>query len=250
VSATEAGSGSIADVAFDWLAQGRRRRPQHEIGRPIPTYLSQPYGWAYVSRRNARLLDNDAVVNVILLGNHRRLRRALLSEVRPGQHVLHAAHVYGGLIPELASRIGSRGSLDVIDLVPLQAALCRRKLRGHPHTRVRVADATEPGEPAYDVACAFFLLHEIPDEQKQAVVSALVGRVVPGGKVVFVDYHRPALWHPLRPAFRRMFARFEPYAESLWRHDVRDFADGALPCRWGKSAMFGGLYQKVVARRC
>lgn len=215
----------------------------------IPLHLSTLYGWAYLNRKNACLLDRDAVVSAILLGNHRRLRRAVLSEIAPGASVLQAAHVYGCLIPELARRIGPGGRLDVVDLVPLQAALCRRKLRGFAHARVRVADAAEPGDALYDVVSCFFLLHEIPDEEKRAVVDALLKRVAPGGKAIFIDYHEPARWNPLREAFRRMFDRLEPFAESLWHHEVREFARDAEAFRWEKRTMFGGLYQKISAVR-
>jgi ubiquinone/menaquinone biosynthesis C-methylase UbiE len=218
-------------------------------GPAIPLHLSAPYGWAYLNRKNARLLDHDAVVTAILLGNHRRLRRAVLSEVEPGQSVLQAAHVYGCLIPELASRIGPGGRLDVVDLVPLQVALCRRKLRGFGNAHVRVADAAEPGDRRYDVVSCFFLLHEIPDEQKRAVVDALLDRVAAGGRAVFIDYHAPAPWQPLRGAFRWLFNRLEPFAESLWHHEVREFARDAGAFRWQKQTMFGGVYQKTVAHR-
>lgn len=249
VTPPDAGSDTLVESTFTVLDPTAPRRSSHRRGRPLPTYLTEPYAWAYLNRTNARLLDNDAVVTAILLGNHRRLREAVLSEVTPGSRVIQAAHVYGCLIPELARRIGPDGRLDVIDLVPLQAALCRRKLNGMPHARVRVADATEPGDAAYDVACAFFLLHEIPDAQKRCVVDALIGRVVRGGKAVFVDYHGPARWHPLRPAFRQMFARLEPFAGSLWRTEIRDFATDSSVCRWEKRTLFGGLYQVVVAHR-
>jgi ubiquinone/menaquinone biosynthesis C-methylase UbiE len=218
-------------------------------GPAIPLHLSAPYGWAYLNRQNARLLDHDAVVTAILLGNHRRLRRAVLSEVEAGQSVLQAAHVYGCLIPELASRIGPSGRLDVVDLVPLQVALCRRKLRGFANARVRVADAAEPGDHRYDVVSCFFLLHEIPDEQKRAVVDALLDRVGEGGRAVFIDYHAPAPWQPLRGVFRWLFNRLEPFAESLWHHEVREFSRNAGGFRWEKRTMFGGVYQKTVAHR-
>ncbi len=223
----------------------RRRRGEDAI----PEYLSTPYGWAYLNRKNAGLLDHDAVVTAILLGNHRRLRRAALSEVAAGQSVLQASHVYGCLIPELARRIGPSGHLDVVDLVPLQAALCRRKLRHLPHARVRVADAATAGVAIYDVVSCFFLLHEIPDERKCAVVDALLSRVAPGGKAVFVDYHAPARWHPLRGVYGLIFDCFEPFAESLWHHEVCEFAGAAHAFRWEKATFFGGVYQKVVAHR-
>jgi len=222
---------------------------RHGKAAAIPAYLREVYGWAYLNRANARLLDRDAVVSAILLGNNRRLRRALIGEIAAGQQVLHVAHVYGRLIPELAARVGPGGRLDVIDLVPLQAALCRRKLRGFPQARVRIADAAQPGDGVYDVITCFFLLHEIPDERKRAVVDALLARVVPGGKVVFVDYHTPARWHPLRGLMRLVMGRLEPFAESLWHHEIAEFASVPGDYRWQKQTLFGGLYQKTVAYR-
>ncbi len=223
--------------------------PRRRARSAIPTYLSATYSWAYLNRRNARLLDNDAVVNVILFGNHGRLRRAALSEVASGDSVLQAAHVYGCLIPELADHIGPRGRLDVVDVAPLQAALCRRKLKGFTQARVRVADVSQLGDGTYDVVNCFFLLHELPDEHKRAVMNALLARVAPGGKAVFVDYHEPARWQPLRAFYRRLFDRLEPFARSLWRHELWAFADDSCAFRWEKQTMFGGVYQKVVAHR-
>jgi SAM-dependent methyltransferase len=243
-----------AEIASPYRLSGgqsaRHSTPQRlRRGAVIPDYVSGPYGWAYLNRRNARLLDHDAMVTAILLGNHRRLRRAALSEVSSGQRVLQAAHVYGCLIPELARRIGPSGRLDVIDVAPLQAALCRRKLRGFAHARVRVADAAKPGAETYDVVNCFFLLHEIPDEQKRAVVEALLAQVAPGGRAVFVDYHAPARWQPLRSFYRRLFDCFEPFAESMWNHEVRQFSRNAEAFRWKKVTMFGGVFQKTVAHR-
>ena len=215
----------------------------------VPAYLREVYHWAYLNRANARLLDHDAVVSAILMGNSRRLRRSLMGEIAAGQCVLHAAHVYGRLIPELAARVGRGGQLDVIDIVPLQAALCRRKLGGFPQARVRIADAARPGDGLYDAITCFFLLHEIPDDRKRAVVDALLARVVPGGKAVFVDYHAPARWHPLRIPMRRLMDRLEPFARSLWRHEIAAFASDPGDYRWRKQTMFGGLYQKTVADR-
>jgi hypothetical protein len=153
------------------------------------------------------------------------------------------------LIPEIARQVGPAGYLEVIDLVPLQAALCRQKLRDFPQAHVRIANAASPGEAMYDVVSCFFLLHEIPDELKHSVVDALLMRVNRGGKVVFVDYHKPARWHPLRGLLQLLFNRLEPFAESLWHHQVVEFATAPENYRWEKQTFFGGLYQKTIAHR-
>jgi ubiquinone/menaquinone biosynthesis C-methylase UbiE len=223
--------------------------PAESANAFIPPYMREVYHWAYLDSGNARFLDQDLVVGAILLGNNARLKRALISEIHGGQSVLQAAHVYGGLIPEIANRVGSTGSLDVIDLVPLQANLCRQKLRDYPQARVRIANANDPGDDTYDAVSCFFLLHEIPDELKFSVVDALLQRLKPSGKAIFVDYHKPAKWHPLRGLLRLIFNRLEPFAESLWQREIADYASAAESYRWETQTFFGGLYQKTVAYR-
>ncbi|MHA1546631.1 MAG: rhodoquinone biosynthesis methyltransferase RquA [Alphaproteobacteria bacterium] len=221
------------------------------IGRhpALPAYLRDVYTWAYLNPRNARLLDKEAVVNTLLWGNSGRLRRALLAEITAGDRVLQAAHVYGRLIPEIAKAVGPTGCLDVVDIAPLQVALCRRKLRAFPHARARIADAVRPGDEKYDVVVSFFLLHELPNTYKCAVVDSLLARLSPGGKVVFIDYHAPAHWHLLRGFMRQIFAHLEPFAEAMWRHEIEEFASDPEPYVWRTQTCFGGLYQKTVARR-
>ncbi len=216
---------------------------------PIPAYLHDVYNWAYLNPRNVRLLDNEAVVNTLLWGNSGRLRHAVLAEISKGDQVLQAAHVYGRLIPELAKTIGRGGSLDVIDVAPLQVALCRRKLQAFPQARARIADAVHPGGNKYDVVVCFFLLHELPKAYKCAVVDALLARLSPSGKVVFIDYHAPAWWHPLRGVMRQIFARLEPFAEAMWQTKIADIASDPEPYTWRTETYFGGLYQKTVAIR-
>jgi hypothetical protein len=44
-----------------------------------------------------------------------------------------------------------------------------------------------------------------------------------------------------------VFDMLEPFAKSLWRQDIRDFASEPEKFHWRKESFFGGLYQKVVA---
>ena len=80
-------------------------------------------------------------------------------------------------------------------------------------------------------------------------VDALLGSVVPGGKVVFVDYHRPHPRHPLKGVMSLIFDFLEPFAKSLWHADIADFAGARDDFAWSKQTYFGGLYQKTVALR-
>lgn len=214
----------------------------------VPTYLEDVYSWAYLNPRNLALLDRPWVVSAILWGNYGKLLRATLAEVQPGERVLQPACVYGDFSPRLAAHVGPTGSLHVADVAPLQVANCRRKLKPFPNARACVRDAADLGGD-YDAVCCFFLLHELPDAYKRKVIDALLGSVIPGGKVIFVDYHRPHGAHPLKPAMSLVFESLEPFAKALWTRKIQDFAGEPERFSWSKQTYFAGMYQKTVAHR-
>ncbi len=214
----------------------------------LPAYLQQIYHWAYLDRRLLGWLDRPQVVSAILWGNANRLIDAALAEFRPGQRVLQAAAVYGDFSLRLAHRLGEEGALDVLDVAPLQIANLRRKARSVRNLRARVHDLSDPLPNSYAGICCFFLLHEVPTEVRCRIVANLLEGVSPGGKVVFVDYHRPSSAHPLGLPMRWMFRRLEPFAESLLKQDIATLSEAGARFEWRRTLHFGGLYQIVVAR--
>ena len=215
----------------------------------IPNYLADTYTWAYLHPRAVRLLDRALVVNATLWGNYDRLVRAACAQFRPGERVLQAASVYGNQPLKLADRLGPDGRLTVIDVSRLQVEHLRAKLATRANASVRLADATAPGHESYDGVCCFFLLHEMPDDYKRRAVNALLARLKPGGRAVFVDYAAPSWFHPLRGLMWLVNRWLEPYAASLWRNPIPSFADQAGLFHWSERRLFLGLYQIVVARR-
>lgn len=73
--------------------------------------------------------------------------------------------------------------------------------------------------------------------------------VRPGGKVVFVDYHRPHAFHPLRPIMQAVFHLLEPFAPSLLDQPIETLSPRGAEFSWSKRTVFGGLYQQAVAVR-
>ncbi len=217
----------------------------------VPEYLGATYRWAYLRPASVRFLDHRWVVSAILWGQAGRLSRAVAAELRPGERVLQPACVYGDFSQRIARHLGPRGRLEVRDIAPIQVENCRRKLARFPNCRVRRHDAGEPVGCSYDAVLCFFLLHELPAAWKRRVTTVLLEAVAPGGRAIFVDYHRPHPLHPLRWPMRAVFAGLEPYAEELWRRDLRRLPEPAVARRfhWSKTTYFGDLYQKVVARR-
>lgn len=216
----------------------------------LPAYLRDVYRWAYLTPWLTGLLDRQFVVQTILWGNAQRLINDVLTRVQPGDHVFQPAAVYGDFSRQLAQRIGSDGRLEVRDIAPIQIGLTRRKLADLPQARVAWGDAADPETGSFDAVTCFFLLHEVPDAVKLQVTQSMLGLVRPGGKAIFVDYHRPHPYHPLRPLMQRIFNWLEPFAASMWSREIEDLANSAgNDFAWNKHTRFHGLYQIVTAER-
>jgi len=215
----------------------------------IPAYLQDTYYWCYISPRNVKLLDREIVVRTILWQQHRKLQKLAFAEIQPGQSVLQSASVYGSFAPNLAAHIGPEGSLDVVDVAQVQVNSVTRKLQDYPNATVHHANIVDFSKKPFDVVCCYFLLHEVPDDYKYKIVDRLLEKVNPGGKVVFVDYHKPRWWHPLKLITSIVFDTLEPFAKSLWRNEIKSFAREADRFEWRQETIFAGLFQKVVATR-
>ena len=246
---------SIADTktSFDYETP-KVPRANHKVSfgpgscaPEIPDYLQETYYWAYINPRNVRWLDREIVVRTILWQQHRRLQELAYADIDEGARVLQVASVYGSFSANLASHIGPKGWLDVVDVAEVQVNNLRRKLRDRTNTAVHHGNVLNIEAEPYDVVCCYFLLHEIPDEEKQQAVKLFLSLIKPGGKVVFVDYHKPRWWHPLKLITSIVFDTLEPYAKGLWRHEIKDFADRPQEYQWRKERIFGDLFQKVVA---
>jgi SAM-dependent methyltransferase len=223
--------------------------PAASAGPGIPDYLEKTYHWAYLDPRNAKYLDHEWVVKTILWWQHRRLEQAVFAEIEPGQHVLQSACVYGDFSKLLAEHVGPEGKLEIVDVAEVQVSNCRQKLAGLSHASVRHENVLHLRNETVDVVCCYFLMHEMPNDYKRGVAAVLLNSVRPGGKVVFVDYHKPHWAHPIKPVTSLVFDTLEPYAKDLWRTEIRSFAGNDPRFTWRKETYFGGLFQKVVATR-
>lgn len=226
----------------------------------IPRYLRLHYWWAYVHPNAVRLFEREWLVNLILWFNYRRLSEAALTVLEdsgpagqlPGR-TLQIACVYGDLTARLAQRsLAADGSLDVVDVLPIQLENLARKLQ--PGARVRLltrnADNLALPDASYDRALLFFLLHEQPEDVRRRTLQEALRVVRPGGKLVVVDYARPSSWHPARYLWLPILRILEPFAHDLWQRELTDWLPGF--CSRGKlcrTRFFGGLYQLVCITR-
>lgn len=220
----------------------------------VPKYLSETYWWAYLHPNAVRLFERQWLVNVILWGNFARLRDQALDALGTtlSGRTLQVACVYGDFTARLAQRLAPAGRLDVVDVAPVQLENLARKIRGQDRVALLHQDSTRLAAPdgSYDQTVLFFLLHEQPAESRARTLAEALRVTKPGGKLVFVDYHRPVPWHPMRPLMQLILERLEPFALDLWQQELTHWLpEPQRPAQIHKETYFGGLYQKVVMIR-
>ena len=232
---------------------GKLENKTLELPQPqaVPSYLQDTYWWAYVHPNAVSFFERQWLVNLILWGNFARLRDAALAELGseiPGR-TLQVACVYGNFSERLAARVAPGGSLDVVDVLPIQLRNLRAKLPALAPVTLHQHDSTALGfeDASYDQAILFFLLHEQPAAVRRQTLREALRVVKPGGKLVLVDYHLPERRHPLRYLFRPVLRALEPFALDLWQHEIAEWLPAHIaPAQIRKQTYYGGLYQKLV----
>ena len=218
----------------------------------IPTYLQQTYWWAYIHPWAVNFFDNSWIINLILLGNYRRLTRVALDALgdKLEGSTLQIACVYGDFSRQLYHRLTTNGRLEIIDVLPIQLANLARKLPEDQRVQLTCANADNLGGKAarYDRAILFFLLHEQPEAVRRATLTEVWRLVKPGGSIVIIDYHRPHWWQPLRWPLAAILYTLEPYALDLWQHDLQHFMPEPINLI-RKQTYCGGIYQMIELRR-
>lgn len=215
----------------------------------VPDYMVDVYDWAYVNPKKVKLLDRNIVVWILLFLNAGRLMKRYLDQVKSGMRVWQVAHVYGDLVTKVAQKVGEKGHFDLTDCTPAQLERARLKIGDLPWVNIIQHDAgTYKVEEPYDIACSFFLLHEIPEEKKSQVVDRVLEAVGDKGKAVFVDYSNPARFHPIRPILQFVNWWLEPYSEAMWRNSIKSYASYPENYEWTFESIFGGVYQYVTAK--
>jgi len=218
----------------------------------IPEYLQDTYWWAYLHPKALHFFEREWVVNLILWGNMRRLTEAVLAETTlpPNSRVLQVACVYGEFSSLLAKHLAANGSrLELVDVAPIQLQNVRKKLEEHRNVGFHHQDSSCMTFPAakFDQTVVFFLLHEQPEDVRRKTVAEAIRVTRPGGKVIFVDYHRPRRSNPFRYVMRPILTWLEPFAMDLWRQELPAFMPADIrPEQVQSEFFFGGLYQKIV----
>ncbi len=224
------------------------------VSTPIPEYLHKTYWWAYLHPNAVRVFERQWLVNLILWGNFARLRDAALAEMGDtiDGRVLQVACVYGDFTEHVVRRLGPQARLDVIDVAPIQIRNLHAKLKTSRQVTVSRQDSTDLQfeDASHDSVVVFFLLHEQPADVRRKTIAEALRVTRPGGKVIFVDYHRPVAVSPFRYLMVPVLTILEPFAIDMWRGEIVDWLPADIqPAKVEKQTYFGGLYQKVVITR-
>ena len=227
----------------------------------IPDYLQDTYWWAYTHPNAVRVFERQWLVNLILWGNFTKLRDAALAEViDPATdtiqgNVLQIACVYGDFTQQLVRRLTPSARLDVVDVAPVQIENLQKKIATPnipPNVRILLQDSTalELNDAHFDSVVVFFLLHEQPADVRQKTIAEALRVTKKGGKIIFVDYHKPKSTSIFRYLMTPILTTLEPFALDLWKTEIRDWLPAGISVsKIEKETYFGGLYQKVVVTR-
>ena len=219
--------------------------------KKLPLYLKEVYGWVYGSKAMGKVLDNSVVQNVLSCGYSKKLSDALLREIKPGSRVLQFGATFGPQIETVVEKIGENGQYDIVDISNMQLRRIREKYQYiFPNIRLANCDLSQEIDfKDYDVTICFMLLHEVPPLVKTKIVDNALKSITPDGKVIFVDYHNPKKYHPLRFVTKAFNRLYQPFAEKLWEREIYSYAPEREKYNWRKVTYFERMYQKVVATK-
>lgn len=216
--------------------------------KQFPAYLTTIYRWLYFNPKVYNFLNNPIVLNILTLGSHSRMVEELIKEISPSSSILQTGVTLGYQIEKAYSAMDMKGTYTIIDILPHMLEKCHEK---HPEKRIvyQQENTAKTIKGKYDIIICYMLLHEMPPQTCTKTVNNILNALAPGGKAVFIDYHCPSSLNPLKYLIRAFNRLYQPFAEALWKTDVKDMSPQKENFIWSKQTYFGGMYQKTVAAR-
>ena len=197
----------------------------------------------------SKIFDDDwtAAVGTFFRGG--MLTKKVVNEIIEGHDVLQLGIASGNFESEIAKKMNSKGRYDIEDISARHINLTRTRVAAWLNVTLKERDFMFPNDLRYDAVIGYFVLHELPDSRKKAVLERAFNALKPNGKMIFVDYARPKKYHPLKQPVKLFNRLYEPFAESLWYNEIQDFAPKTDKLIWDKKTFFGDMYQCVIAQR-
>jgi ubiquinone/menaquinone biosynthesis C-methylase UbiE len=182
----------------------------------------------YSDMRLIRMVDFQPVISAILLFQYSRLVSCIVEGLKSsnlaGKNVLITSCAFGNVMPRVVEASVEAGAqqVHVVDIIENELLHAKSKLTPW-EGRVRYLrdDATAMKQPEgfADANIMFFLLHELPHEQKIEALAEARRMLAPGGKLYLAEFGRPRAWI-MRVLSWTYFKVFEPLGLALWQtHD-------------------------------
>lgn len=214
----------------------------------LPLYLTEIYSWLYLNPKTYNLFDNDILLNILTLGYHHLLIEELKKEISPHANILQIGATLGNQIEQTYNSLNMLGTYTILEIAPQVIENCQEKLLEQHITWIH-GDAAKNIQGSYDTIICYMLLHELPPLTRSKVLENIINALKPEGKAIFIDYHLPLPYNPLKYAIRTINRLYQPFAEDLWKKSIRNLTPNAELCTWSQQTYFGDTYQKVVASK-
>ena len=221
-----------------------------------PEYLAHYYWWAYLAPLGVWFFSHHLVINLILLGQYRRILDTLMQHLNraPCGRMLQLTCAYGKLTPALA---GLTDELHLTDVASIQLKIAGNGL-AHQHRSALMArmnaESLAYATDSFDTVVIFFLLHELPPAARQRALSEALRVLKPGGRLLIAEYGIDRNRHPLHriTPLRRIIERLEPFLHDF-QHDDLPAQLQSCAIKHGKTLrqtdeqhLFGGYYRVMV----
>jgi len=226
-----------------------------KVNPRIPKYLDDTYWWAYLHPFGVWLFERQWMVEFILYGNYTRLANMTCRRIGlslPGK-TIQLSTGYGSVSKKFNACVQrGGGEFTVVDVAPIQIENLRKKIND-PKVKLYNQDATNTtfDDNIFDNVVIFFLLHEIPEDQKRAVMHEAFRICKPGGQITVSDFHGPHKYNPHRYFMICLLSLLEPYAMALWDHEIIEYCpkDLVMEGSLKKETCFGNLFQVTSMKK-
>jgi ubiquinone/menaquinone biosynthesis C-methylase UbiE len=173
----------------------------------------------------------DLLAWLLTLGRERALRERLadLAALRPGERVLDVGCGTGTLAIAVKRHVGPAGTVVGIDASPHMLERAKRKaVKAGAEVRFQTAvvEALPFPDASFDVVFSTLMLHHLPRPVREQCAREIRRVLVPGGRVVAVDFAPPA-----REQKRGLLARFHRHGHVALRDIAQLLNDAELRVR-------------------
>lgn len=214
--------------------------------------------WIYSKMPLIKLTDQKPLIAAILLLQYDRLVDEILRHLRRvdlrEKDVLQTSCAFGDVIPKVTDAAITAGAkrMVIVDIITNELLHAKGKVAPHEASCLFLKDnATALSLPSESVSAnvLFFLLHELPNNEKKRAIAEAMRVVEPGGALLIADFHKPSSW-VLRAFGWMYFTVFEPYGLALWGEKYDPLGQIARE-GWEteRTTIFFDNFQVIAARR-